>query len=393
MNRILLLCVLAISASGAQLASTLMPPESTIAAGSTVQLDFVSVNPGVVEVPFNAPASLGGQIQTPSGPRPISLEGATSAPLTVGPGGFAVRHYRLVVPSDVHGQALLSIDHPEAGRLHAVIEVRDLPLDRQRPAPTPLGKVASSTPASSAISRNFAGRFLPNQPVYFLYGDSDQAAKFQFSFDYRLATFSSGNGENQGTGTLRVGYTQRSVWDIDGTSSPFYDTSYMPEVAFSYDMPLPENPSPRFTWLGWRLALQHESNGKEGADSRSLDTIYLRPRFVLGTLGKWAFVVLPELQAYLGESDENADIDEYRGYGKLKFYFGHNDGPTLMVSAWVGKDFEHGTWQLDLAVPTRLRWLKLESYLHVQYFNGYGESLRDYRVRSDALRAGFSLVR
>lgn len=34
----------------------------------------------------------------------------------------------------------------------------------------------------------------------------------------------------------------------------------------------------------------------------------------------------------------------------------------LMFIGWTGKDFDHTTYQLDLAVPMRLRWLKLESY-------------------------------
>ena len=393
MNRFLLFCVLAISASGAELASTLMPPASAVIAGSTIQLDLVSMNPGVVEVPFRSPSSLPGRLETSNGSWSVTLEGATSAPLTVTAGGFAARHYRLPLPSEVRGRAVLTIEDPELGSLHAVLDVEEGPAVLDPPVSTPLSQVAAATPAASSLARNFAGRFLPNQPVYFIYGDADQAAKFQFSFDYRLATVLRREGVRPEVGTLRVGYTQRSVWDLDGDSSPFYDTSYMPELAYSSDRAMPAEVSRSFTWLGWRLALQHESNGKEADDSRSLNTLYFRPRFVLGTLGSWAFVMLPELQAYVGKSDENPDIDDYRGYGKLRFYFGHNSGPTLMFTGWTGKDFDHASFQLDLAVPLHLRWLNLESYLYAQYFNGYGESLRSYQNHSDALRAGFGLVR
>jgi outer membrane phospholipase A len=393
MNHFLFFCLVAISASGAELASTLMPPTSTVSAGSAIQLDLVSMNPGGVEVPFKAPSPLLAQLETANGSWSVELEGATSAPLTVAAGGFAVRHYRLPLPSKVRGRAVLSVEHPELGSLRAVLEVGDGAAELHQPLSTPLAKIASTTPAAASLARNFAGRFLPNQPVYFIYGDGDQAAKFQFSFDYRLATVSRREGVRPEVGTLRVGYTQRSVWDLDGASSPFYDTSYMPELAYSSDRAMPTEVSRAFTWLGWRLALQHESNGKEADESRSLNTLYFRPRFVLGTLGSWAFVMLPELQVYLGESDENPDIDDYRGYGKLRFYFGHNSGPTLMFTGWTGKDFDRATFQLDLAVPIHLRWLNLESYIYAQYFNGYGESLRSYRHRSDALRVGFGLVR
>jgi outer membrane phospholipase A len=148
-----------------------------------------------------------------------------------------------------------------------------------------------------------------------------------------------------------------------------------------------------FTWMGARLAFQHESNGRSGTDSRSLNTVYLRPRFVLGTLDAWFLVVIPEFQAYVGDVADNPAIKDYRGYGKLRLYVGRNDGPTLMFSGWTGRDFDHGTYQLDLTWPLHVPWLNIETYLQAQYFNGYGESLRAYDQKSEALRVGFGLVR
>ncbi|MCX6954178.1 MAG: phospholipase A [Verrucomicrobia bacterium] len=235
--------------------------------------------------------------------------------------------------------------------------------------------------------------FLPNQPIYFLYGSgAEQAVKYQFSFDYRLATLHLGEGERSPTSSVRVGYTQRSLWDIEADSSPFYDTSYMPEIAFVTESRIPAAPS-WITWMGLRAGYQHESNGRDGDASRSLNRAYFRARFILGSLASWYVVMLPEVHAYVGELSNNERIKDYRGYGRLQFYLGHRDHLALRVNAWAGKDFDHPTYQLDLTYPLKLRWLDLESYLQMQYFNGYGESLRAYDRKSDAVRFGVSLVR
>src|SRR5262249_34003941 len=133
------------------------------------------------------------------------------------------------------------------------------------------------------------------------------AVKFQFSFDYRLATYRWGRPESPKIFTLRLGYTPRSLWGNDAHSSPFYDTSYMPEIAIVTDFTRPKE-HPFFTWMGSRIAFQHESNGRDGNDSRSLNVVYFRPRFILGDIDKWFAVVVPEVQAYVDNLEDNPDL-------------------------------------------------------------------------------------
>lgn len=392
------LLVAVLTARAEEMALTLLASQGPHYGGQVVRLEVIALNPSGHEAPFTIASVLRGTLAHQGRQLPVLVESVGAAPAAVPAGGFAARAYDLRLPRDASGEAVLTLHVSEGSALRTVLTIEPVlagpAVALHQPTPGPVERLLATSPAISAVSRNFTGRFLPNLPVYFIYGDADQAAKFQFSFDYRLATLGAGDDEvSSSVRTLRVGYTQRSLWDLDGTSSPFYDTSYMPEIAFNSDQRLPVQQSPIFTWLGWRASLHHESNGREGADSRSLNTIYFRPRFVVGKLGSWAFVLLPEIQAYLGESDGNADIKDYRGYGKLRFYFGHNEGPTLMFTGWTGKDFDHATHQVDLAVPIRLRWLKFESYFYAQYFNGYGESLRSYSSRSESLRAGFGLIR
>ncbi len=378
-----------------ELATTLMPPSGPVTAGARVPIDLVSLNPGGLETPFTTPASLSGRLSAGGTEWPVTLQAKSVAPVAVAPGGFAARHYEFVLPAGVTGQVVLEVTSPGLPVLRTVFEVNataGLSPAAEAPA-TPLGALGSSTPVVSTLSRSFAGRFLPNQPVYFIYGTGDQSAKFQFSFDYRLATLDWGKPDKEKVSTLRFGYTQRSLWDLNSASSPFYDTSYIPEFVITTDAVIPKESSRWFTWIGWRGGFQHESNGRGGSDSRSINTVYLRPRFLLGSPDSWFLVVLPEVYTYVGGVSDNPSIKDYRGYGKLKLYFGHSSGPTLMFTGWAGNGFDHKSLQLDFTYPFQSHWLNIEAYLMAQYFDGYGESLLSYDKKSDALRFGIGLVR
>jgi len=378
----------------ADLAVTLMPAQGRVVAGETAAVDLVALNPGTLDEPFAAPPSLLGRIDTANGSWPLQIEALGAAPVAVPPGGFAARHYRFVVPAAVAGRAVLTVTPANGPEVNAVFYVSSGEAKPAEPAVTPLGRFEREASAASLLARSFAGRFMPNQPVYFVYGSgSEQAAKFQFSFDYRLATWRQGEPGGVKLTTLRFGYTQRSLWDFNANSSPFYDTSYMPELAINTDSPSPHESSSGFTWMGWRGGFLHESNGRAGDDSRSLNVLYFRPRFVIGSIDSWVLVMLPELQAYVGDVSNNSRIKDYRGYGRLRMYFGRNDGPALQIVAWTGRHMDHPSCQLDFSCPMHASWLQIDAYFLAQYFTGYGESLRDYDQKSDALRIGFSLVR
>ena len=73
--------------------------------------------------------------------------------------------------------------------------------------------------------------------------------------------------------------------------------------------------------------------------------------------------------------------------------FGRNDGPALSLYARAGRGFRHGAMQADLTVPTSVFSGSFATYLHIQYWSGFGGSLLHYDRRTDIVRAGFSLVR
>ena len=179
--------------------------------------------------------------------------------------------------------------------------------------------------------------------------------KFQISLKYRLLNFGSTPGPHA-PATLQITYTQRSLWDVGGPSGPFYDTSYMPEIFFQWltSAREPATTPAGVSWLGLQSGLRHESNGRDGAASRSLNVAYVRPLFSIGTPQGWHVLLSPQLYAYIGGLSDNPDLPRYRGHMELRAAIGRGSAASLTVTVIPGEHFAHGSRQLDLTIPVRL---------------------------------------
>jgi phospholipase A1/A2 len=240
----------------------------------------------------------------------------------------------------------------------------------------------------------FRRHFFPFEPLYFIAGTESPNAKFQISLRYQLFTDEGWLASKwSGVTNFSVAYTQTSLWDWNEPSAPFFDSSYKPEI--------------NYTWLRvdgghWggairldlRGGLQHESNGKGGADSRSLNLVYLWSTITFGRPGRFQLSVSPKAFVYLGDLSGNVDIADYRGYLELRAGIGWSDNVQLTATTRIGDDFDRTSLQLDLTYPMwRLPLLRSSVLLQAQYFTGYGESLLRYYERSDTFRAGIALFR
>ena len=212
--------------------------------------------------------------------------------------------------------------------------------------------------------------------------------KYQlFTDDVWLATRWSG------VTNLFVAYTQTSLWDWNEPSAPFYDTSYKPELNYTWQR-VDGGHWGEAIRLDLQGGLQHESNGQDDPDSRSLNLAYLRTTVTFGRIGKFQVTVSPKAFVYLGDLSDNSDIADYRGYVELRTILGWSDNVQLAATTRVGEDFDRASLQLDLTYPMwKLPVLRSSVLLQAQYFTGYGESLLRYYERSDSFRAGFALFR
>lgn len=228
-----------------------------------------------------------------------------------------------------------------------------------------------------------------HEPMFFLLGDGKQfTARFQLSFKYRLfdqrSAFVQSLPPLQG---LHFGYTQTSLWNLGAESRPFEDTSYRPSLFWLHD-------SGRKGLLpsSLRLGYEHESNGRSELASRSIDTLFMQPRWeVVVHDRKLSF--RPKLYAYL-ESSDNPDIYRYRGYADWILRYGAE-------SSWIWRaKYRHGvgghsTVQLDASYPMREPlFTRTGAFLHIQLLHGYGETLLDYKEQVGLrLWLGLSVVR
>lgn len=228
----------------------------------------------------------------------------------------------------------------------------------------------------------FKRHIFPYEPIYFIAGHKDPNAKFQFGFRYQIADSNQPwlNGFN-------FAYTQTSLWDLSAPSAPFFDSSYKPELLYIYEGILGGGATNWYR-LDLQAGAQHESNGKDGANSRSLNIAYFRPTLTLGYPAGLHLTVQPRAWGYLGGLDDNPDLDEYRGYVDLRVMLTYKD---LQLSAIgrMGHKGNHPSGQFDLTY----RLPGTAVYFEAQYFTGYGESLLLYNRRSDIVRFGFALYR
>ncbi|NMG54728.1 phospholipase A [Aromatoleum aromaticum] len=295
------------------------------------------------------------------------------------------RDYVLNWPEQLTGAAVVELADRGSSRLLLIAQEAAAPpgADVAKAAQEPVLPAATLPPAP-ALS--------VNEPMYFLVGGgAGRSARLQLSFKYRIF-------EPEGPVAellpplrgLHFGYTQTSVWDLRSDSKPFRDTSYRPSLF--YEWRLASDPD-RQHGITVRTGYEHESNGRDRENSRSLDTLFasLDWRHRVGERQSYVGIT-PKIWGYL-DRDENPDIHRYRGYGELGVRFGRDDG--FLAQLRLRHSTHGGSSQLDLSYPlSRAILSDTASYLHFQVFNGYGETLLDYnRSRGTQFRIGFSIQR
>lgn len=373
----------------------LLAPAGPQTAGTEISVDLLWLNTGTEPQSVRLPTELDAMLRQAQTGRPVVLREAepSTGLLKLERGGYARRTYLLTLPADLRDAVVLSVEQPlEAETMLEIAPLFDLTLAQPDAKPGPAA--AGLRPVASRLHRTVMENFGFHEPIYFLYGPDEPVAKFQLSFRYRLAGKSDSPVASDPAGKgLYLAYTQRSLWNIKEPSSPFYDTSYMPELMF--ESLTSERPDRQglVNFLGYQAGYRHESNGKDGADSRSLDIAYVRSGLLIGRPDGWRALIAPRIFAYLSTSTENDDIEDYRGFGELLVGFGRDDGIQVNVTGMIGRDWDKGSVQVDVTHPIKIPAVHFDTFLHLQFFDGYGECLKDYNRKSSTWRAGLSLVR
>jgi len=318
-----------------------------------------------------------------------SVDPDQPASVRIAPGAFHRAKYAAILPDGLSGNLVLELVEFEGPPMALAITAQpDAP-----PAAVPVAAATGPDQAGDAKTAQkqevadeavgptdrdaarFSSAFSPYEPNYFVAGSSGQTnAKFQVSVKFRLF--------NPDTKTpflekLYLGYSQTSIWEIGGSSAPFYDSSYRP-TAFFLDDDIKQWPFRKWSRLGFQAGFEHESNGKDGIDSRSMNTAFMRPTFTLPFWKDYFVSFSPKLYTYI-EKEDNPDMPEYRGYGDYLIKIGQVDGLQLATTFRKGTAKDPYSAQFDLTYPLKIATFgNLGGYLHLQFFEGYGESLLDY---------------
>ncbi|BBE34922.1 phospholipase A [Sphingosinicella microcystinivorans] len=330
----------------------LVVPEANAPRSGTFEVIFL--NDGAAAAKLDAPK----MIVVAEGE--AAIEGP--APTEIAPGGFARVIYRLTsVPA----------------------------------APAPQVAVAASTATPQEAESTGLGRFETYEPMYALVGANPSDAKLQLSFRYRLfghqpREFTTGAGSREWRAGIYFGYIQRMFWDLSEESIPMYDITFSPELFLRAVSP--GSTSVGAPMLGIQAGLRHHSNGKDGAGSRSYNTLYVEPSVGFGLGNGWTLTTAPRFWAYVGSKEGNERIARYRGYTGLTIDLKQQDGFGLRTFLQGNLSGGRGSAEVDMSYSLR-RWTGLNLYLHSQLYTGYGEALIDYDERNTRLRFGIGIVR
>ena len=368
----------------------LIPDSHVVTPGSRIEVTLFLPNDSagerVVDLPVRISLRPRGVANAPEVVfSPIDADQASTA--RIAPGGFLRKRYSATLPDGLLGNLVLDLVEFEGPPMALAIAdekavaaheagAPEPPPDEQNPKVAEKQAVAAegAGPADRDTAR-FLSAFSPNEPNYFSAGSSGETnAKFQVSLKFRLF---NPNTKTPFLEKLYVGYSQTSIWQIGGSSAPFYDSSYRPS-AFFLDDDISQWPFRKWSRLGFQAGVEHESNGKDGVDSRSMNVAYVRPTFTFPLWKDYFVSFAPKLYTYL-EKEDNPDIAEYRGYGDYLINIGEVDGIQLATTFRKGTAKDPYSVQFDLSYPLKTATFgNLGGYLHLQYFEGYGESLLDY---------------
>jgi len=386
--------------------------------GETVRLKALYFNDGTAGATFTSPAQIVLQWRAADGTvvRSLAQSADGGSALNIPVNNFAAVYWDVVVPRQVKGlqaiaiegqAALLALDASVRDSNTPATAAADVPvIDAKTGAPVPpaeltrIGASPTSGPAPVAVVREGTGgspafeRFRSSiseyEPVYFSVGTRGMTtARFQLSAKYRLFNPTIGTTPTFAQ-NLYLAYTQRSLWDLDGDSKPFIDTTFNPSAFWLNDnLWSSANQNWRF---GSQVGVQHYSNGKDGEDSRSVNDAFIQPsihyRFDSGSTLSFS----PKYRSYFKVARENSDYSDYAGHVDLNLRFAQDDGAVVSAMYRQGEK-KRRTTQLDFAWPLKKTWLDMNGYVHLQYFNGYGETLLGYNERNRSqFRIGLSLV-
>ncbi len=203
--------------------------------------------------------------------------------------------------------------------------------------------------------------------------------KFQVSLKAKIMQDAFGKGD------VWVAFTQQSYWQMYNgeLSRPFRELNYEPELIFTYPLNFSAG-NLKMKMIG--LSVNHQSNGKEAAHSRSWN------RFILMGVFQWNEVLITarlwKRFTEKSREDDNPDIENYIGRTELSVAYPFRKN-IFMLKVRNNLNFNHnrGHVELNWVYP-----LSRDLRILLQASHGYGDSLIDYNYKQTVIGIGFTFL-
>lgn len=173
-------------------------------------------------------------------------------------------------------------------------------------------------------------------------------------------------------------YSQKTVWSVFKESMPMRDMNFNPGIGWTKPFFNKDRYVGKLT-----LMLEHESNGRDGDQSRSWNKVSISGSVLID---EW-IMVHGKFWIPIIDGMNNKDILSYSGIYQHGVEISTPDRKFI----WDLTLVKRKGWNLNFNTSLEFSWRvhkKSNQYLFVQYYNGYGENLLDYNQFRSRLRVG-----
>ncbi len=216
---------------------------------------------------------------------------------------------------------------------------------------------------------------------YFIFGTSvgprptreNTNIKFQISIAQRLTKSTLPLGTY-----LFLFYSQKCFWNVLEESFPMTDLNFNPGIGLTKPLFVKNRYVGKLS-----LVAEHESNGRDGVESRSWNRLSLSGSIMIDPM----MTVHGKFWLPFIDGQNNKDLLDYYGIYQIGASF-QNPNNRFGLSVILTK---RRGWRLNYntIVEFSYRIFKRDNQsLFVQYYNGYGEGLLAYKEFHSSLRVG-----
>ncbi|MEE9553088.1 MAG: phospholipase A [candidate division Zixibacteria bacterium] len=228
--------------------------------------------------------------------------------------------------------------------------------------------------------------FRSYRPNYFVL-DFNGDAKFQVSQAMKLFQFQW--GDHTHIPDLWASYSAKSFWDLSKESAPFRETNYNPDLFLDWGFETPDN---GISLSDVKFGYMHESNGLAGPESRSWDRLFTEVAVTYYSDKEDRMIFYFRPWYVFKKSGLNSDIEDYCGSFEgvlvLKTHY-----IRWAFAGRLSKDYPVKYPRILIDITFKPRKDRMGFYFYGQIFDGYGESLINYKTRTTEFRLGIEIVK